>query len=308
MRKSEPGDYVNGLISDIERGSTLDGPGIRTVVFLKGCPLSCVWCHNPETLLPAPQPVWEAGRCAACGQCAAACPTETLSLGLDGMRFPPAEVCGTCAMPCVQACPNAALTVCGERVEAEAVLKTIRRDAPFYAESGGGVTFSGGEPLAQAAFVTALAQACRENGIHTALDTSCFAPWPVLSGLLPWTDLLLCDLKMFDSARHRQLTGVPSNGILENIRRADAAGCPIWIRRPVIPGVNDSPEDMEVTADFAATLRHLERFELLPFNAFAGLKYRKIGRPFPLAGSTPPILETQDLLTGILRSRGLPCP
>lgn len=308
MRGCEPEPKkMTGLVSDIERGSTLDGPGMRTVVFLKGCPLSCVWCHNPETLLPFSQPVWDAGLCAACGRCAVACPAGTLMLGREGMHFT-AEACRQCAMPCVRACPNAALSVCGERMEPEAVLDIVRRDVAFYVESGGGVTFSGGEPLAQAAFVTALARSCRESGIRTALDTSCFSSWSVLSALLPWTDLLLCDLKVFDSERHKALTGVPSDGILENIRRADAAGCKLWIRRPVVPGATDSPKDLEATAAFAATLRNLERFELLPLNTFAGLKYRKVGRRFPLAGTPPPSRETMELLNGILRSRGLPCP
>lgn len=298
---------LEGLVSNIERGSTLDGPGIRTVVFLKGCPLSCPWCHNPETIGPAAQPLWESRLCEGCGRCVAACPSKSLELNGDGMHFP-FDACRTCDMPCTKACPNDALRVCGESMDVEKVLGTIQRDARFHAESGGGVTFSGGEPLAQADFVTELAKRCRDRGIHTALDTSCQASWSTMSRVLPWTNLLLSDVKLFDSRRHEELTGVPSEGILDNLRRADAAGCTIWIRRPVVPGVNDSPEDMEATAAFAATLQHLERFELLPFNPLAGLKYRKIGRPFGLHATEAPSRGTMELLQGILRAKGVPCP
>jgi pyruvate formate lyase activating enzyme len=299
-------DDVKGLISNIERGSTLDGPGIRTVVFFKGCPLSCVWCHNPETIRPVSQPMWESRVCEGCGRCVAACPGRLLELNGRGMRFP-FDACSTCAMPCVEACPNGALSVCGESMDAEKVLSVIQRDAMFYEASGGGVTFSGGEPLVQADFVATLAHLCRQQGIHTALDTSCHAPWPTVAKVLPWIDLLLCDVKVFDSKRHEELTGVPSEGILENLRRADAAGCRSWIRRPVVPGVNDSAEEIEATAAFAATLRNLERFELLPFNTVAGLKYAKIGQPFRLQGTEAPSNETMNLLQGILSSKGLPC-
>jgi len=300
------GGRVEGLISNIERGSTLDGPGIRTVVFLKGCPLSCAWCHNPEAIRPGPQPVWEPRRCTACGRCVAACTPRGLRLDAEGMHFPE-ETCRRCALPCVGAWPNDALRVCGEALDAEQVLGMIERDAAFYAESGGGVTFSGGEPLAQADFVTELAQRCHARGLHTALDTSLYAPWPVLARILPWTDLLLCDLKLFDSARHQVLTGVPAEPIHDNLRRADAAGCRIWLRRPVVPGVNDAPADIEATAAFAASLRHLERFELLPFNTLAALKYRSIGRPFPLADVETPSPESMTLLQEMLVARGVPC-
>ena len=297
---------VKGLISNIERGSTLDGPGIRTVVFFKGCPLSCTWCHNPETIRPFSQPMWESRACEGCGRCVAACPGRLLELNGEGIRFP-LEACPTCEMPCAAACPNGAMSVCGESMDLEKVLAVIERDAGFYEASGGGVTFSGGEPLVQADFVVAIARACRQRAIHTALDTSCHASWTTVAKVLPWIDLLLCDIKTFDSKRHEELTGVPSEGILENLRRADASGCRSWIRRPVVPGVNDSADDLEATAAFAATLRNLERFELLPFNTVAGLKYSKIGQPFCLQGTAAPTNETMRLLQGILRSKKLPC-
>jgi len=300
------GHDLNGLISNIERGSTLDGPGIRTVVFLKGCPLSCLWCHNPETILPVAQPIWESRLCEGCRRCVAACPEKNLSLDEKGIHLS-SDRCKGCAMPCVEACPSGALRVCGELMDVAKVMGVIQRDAPFHAESGGGVTFSGGEPLLQADFVAEVSQACREKGISTALDTSCHASWQTLARVLQYTDLLLADLKVFDSARHEDLTGVPSKGILENLRRADAAGCRIWIRRPVVPGSNDSPDDMEATAAFAAGLHHLERFELLPFNPLAGLKYRKIGCSFGLQAVEAPSSETMERLQGILRAKGVPC-
>ncbi len=294
------------MISNIERGSTLDGPGIRTVVFLKGCPLSCAWCHNPEAIRPWAQPVWEARRCEGCGRCVAACVAGDLRLAATGMHFPE-ESCRQCAMPCVGACPNGALRVCGEEMDVEQVLGAIERDAAFYAESGGGVTFSGGEPLAQPDFVAELAQRCHVQGLHTALDTSLHAPWPVLARLLPWTDLLLCDLKLCDSAQHEAQTGVTVERIHDNLRRADAAGCRIWIRRPVVPGVNDAPTEMEATAAFAASLQHLERFELLPFNTLAAFKYQSIGRRFALADTAAPPPEHMERLQATLRARGVPC-
>jgi pyruvate formate lyase activating enzyme len=297
---------LKGLISNIERGSTLDGPGIRTVVFLKGCPLSCVWCHNPEAIRPWAQPVWESQRCEGCGRCVAACVAQALRLEADGIQFP-GEACRTCPMPCVAACANGALRVCGEEMDVEQVLDAVERDAAFFTESGGGVTFSGGEPLAQADFVAELAQRCHAKGLHTALDTSLDAPWPTLARLLPWTDLLLCDLKLCDSAGHEALTGVPAERIHDNLRRADAAGCRIWIRRPVVPGVNDAPAEMEATAAFAAGLRNVERFELLPFNTLAALKYRSIGRRFGLAGVEAPTADHMECLQNMLRARGVPC-
>lgn len=297
---------VKGLVSNIERGSTLDGPGIRTVVFLKGCPLSCVWCHNPETMMPVRQPVWDSRLCAECGRCMAACPVQTLEVTGGGIRFP-RDGCRTCAMPCVAACPNGALEVCGRWMAVEEVVDQVTRDKMFYAESGGGVTFSGGEPLAQPEFVMQLARFARENGIHTALDTSGYASWQALATLLPWIDLVLYDLKVLDPRRHQELTGVPLEGILKNLRRVDATGCAIWIRRPVVPGVNDQADDLEATAAFVATLRNVKRLELLPFNTLAKLKYPKIGRPCGWEDVGAPSRDAMEAFQGIFCSKGVPC-
>jgi pyruvate formate lyase activating enzyme len=278
---------LQGIVFDIQRFSIHDGPGIRTTVFLKGCPLSCAWCHNPESQSPEPELAWWSARCIACGTCLAACPNGAIrreppggALATDRSRC---TVCGTCA----DACPAEARERIGVARTVAEVMDEVRRDLPFYAASGGGVTISGGEPLAQPRFLEALLRAARAEGIHTTLDTSGHAPWTVLDAVRGLVDLFLYDLKRADDDGHRRWTGVSNATLLDNLRALSARGHRIVVRVPVIAGVNEDPVAADAIAALAAGLPGVERIELLPGHRYAGGKYERLGRRAPDVGAVP---------------------
>ncbi len=264
-----------GTVFNVQRGSFHDGPGIRTTVFLKGCPLRCRWCHNPEGISPAPQVLWSAGRCLSCGRCSAACPRPNgpLAAGEPLGR----EGCTACRA-CVEACPCGAREVAGRVASAGEVMAEVLRDRAVYEESGGGVTFSGGEPLAQLSFLLALLEECRREELHVAVDTCGFAPRETALAVAERADLLLWDVKTLDPARHRELTGVPLEPILENLAVVSRTGVPIWLRLPVIPGVNDDEASVAAAVALAARIPSVRRVSLLPYHRIATGKRARLER------------------------------
>lgn len=249
---------MTALITELERGSSVDGPGIRTVVFLKGCPLHCLWCHNPETIRREPEIIRDLKRCVNCGLC------QTL---------PPNEA--------EKRCPVHAAEITGHLLSIEDFQHIVLRDAKFIS-NGGGVTFSGGEPLMQADWVAEAAHFCKINFIHTALDTTLYPEWSTICKVLDDIDLFLVDIKHWDSAEHRRFTGVGNERILENLQRLDEAEKSILIRTPLIPEVNDSPECIAKILEIEKNVRHLVRGEFLPYNPLTPYKYERLGRCFPL--------------------------
>lgn len=272
---------TTGVIFNVQGFSTEDGPGIRTTVFLKGCGLRCAWCHNPEGLRPGRDLVWYDVRCIGARDCLAACPQGALRLTGQGMEIDRArcDVCGRCA----RACPAAALEVIGRTTSAEELFVELLRDAVFYETSGGGITFSGGEPALQADFLAELLPRCKEAGLHVALDTCGAVPWRQYERLLPYIDLALLDLKIMDGQRHRHATGVDNVLILDNARRLSAAGVPLWIRTPIIPGYTDDDGNIAAIGAFIrAELPAVERWELLAYTNLGRPKYHRLGLPYAL--------------------------
>lgn len=269
-----------GLVFSVDRNVVEDGPGIRTTVFLKGCPLRCVWCHSPQSQSKERQLLFIENRCIGCGACVEICPKDAQEMSGTGRRilWERCDDCGECA----NVCPPMALEMAGEWVTVEQIMDIVRRDVVYYKNSGGGVTFSGGEALAQPEFLTACLERSRQEGIHTAVDTSGFAPWPVFERILPHTDLFLYDLKQMDSGKHEEMTGVGNAVILENLKRIDGRGKRVWVRVPLIPGYNDSIENLRQIAEFTQTLTNVERISLLPYNGAAGAKYSFVGRKYGL--------------------------
>jgi pyruvate formate lyase activating enzyme len=287
---------VTGLITNIQKCSLHDGPGIRTTVFLKGCPLSCAWCHNPENIDRQPEVVTLESRCVRCGQCVAACPQpppqRVASDPETGMRRPlitPPD-CLRCGA-CVEACPSGARTMLGRRLTVGEVLEEVGADRLFYEQSGGGLTVSGGEPLLQFEFVQALLEGARARGLHTALDTCGLAPPQHLLALLPFVDLFLYDVKLMDEARHVEFTGVSNRLILDNLRLLARQGAPLWLRIPIIPGVNDHASDLAQLARFAIELGGVQQVNLLPYHSTGRVKFGRLNLPSPLPDLEPPTSE-----------------
>ncbi len=292
-----------GLIFDYRRYSIQDGPGIRTTVFFKGCPLTCVWCHNPESQHSQPELIYRNHRCIHCGSCLAECPHGAI----DWQSAQPQtdlQLCTRCGL-CAKVCPAEAREIAGSQMSVDAVMAVVLRDVPFYDESNGGVTFSGGEPMSQVIFLHELLTACREHGIHTALDTCGFAPWAAFESIRTLVDLFLFDLKLIDSSAHRRFTGVDNALILTNLQKLAAAGHNLRIRVPLIPNITAQPENLRQIAAFVHALPGSPPVDLLPYHAAAEQKYTLLKRAYPLAGVSALSPKQIDDAAALFRSYGL---
>ncbi len=267
---------MTGTIFNVQRYSVHDGPGIRTTAFLKGCPLTCSWCHNPEGVEPTPEILVLADRCAGCLACVEACPQPKVERA-DGTPWTNRAVCQVCGR-CVAACVRGARKLVGREVTVEGLADELERDRPFYEESGGGVTLSGGEPLMQAEFALAVLELCRKRGLHTALDTSGAAPADVAARAAALSDLVLFDLKQLDPDMHRNTVGAELEPILENLRAIDGSGTETWIRFPLIPEATDARENLRALADTVLSLTNTRRVHVLPFHRTAADKYARLER------------------------------
>lgn len=294
---------TTGTIFDVKRFSIHDGPGIRTTVFFKGCPLRCQWCHNPEGQSPEPELTFRADRCLRCGACISAC--EQGAISTDGDV--PVTDSGKCTLcgACVEACYAEAREIAGRAVTVAELMAEIERDIPFYDQSGGGVTISGGEPLLQKDFLLALLRSCKQADIHTTLDTCGHSSWEALDSVRAYVDLFLYDLKVMDDAQHRKFTGASSAPALNNLEALSEEGHSIVVRVPIIPGINDSEDNIRETGAFAARLRSLERVDLLPYHDAALQKYARFDKCYRLPETRPPSEEHMTDLARILRGFGL---
>jgi pyruvate formate lyase activating enzyme len=295
--------FPKGTVFDIRRYSIHDGPGIRTTVFLKGCPLRCMWCHNPEGQDPDPEMIYRPERCLLCRACLEACQEGAISWNGTGPLLDPAK-CTFCGA-CLEECYAEARERLGREMSVEQVMAAVIRDRPFYDQSGGGATFSGGEPLLQPDFLLALLQACRGAGIHTVLDTCGFALWETLDGLRGLVDLFLFDLKLGDDAKHRRLTGASNAPILRNLRALSAGGHAILLRVPIVPGVNEDIEEVRSIASIAAALPTPPTVELLPYHAIGKHKYERLGRSYALPETLPPSEQRMKEIGEVFREFGL---
>lgn len=270
-----------GVVVNIQRYSLGDGPGIRTTVFLKGCPLRCLWCANPESQDPKPEIGHRESMCRHCGKCLQACKNGAISLADGRIRIDRAK-CIRCGI-CVDACLYESMTWYGKEMSADAVVREVCKDEMFYGADGG-VTLSGGEVLMQAEYATEILRGCKEAGIGTAIETSGFGAG--LDLLLPWLDIILFDIKCVDSARHKEMTGAPSEIIHRNLRLATESGAKVTVRYPMIPGYNDAPGDVEAIAELMAALG-LHTAEIMPYHSFGVTKYDALGRPYTVQSETP---------------------
>lgn len=292
-----------GVVFNLQKYSVQDGPGIRTTVFLKGCPLNCVWCHNPESQSAHPELTFSECRCLGCGECRRACSQAAARPSPAPLPPQPVE-CTTCGQ-CVQACPTEARQLVGRRWTVAEVLAEIAKDGIFYDQSAGGVTFSGGEPLAQPTFLKALLVACRRRGLRTAVDTCGFASERVLLDVARLTDLILFDLKLMDDAKHRHYTGVSNVPILANLRALGQLHDNLWLRLPLIPGVNDDADHLAAVARLAASLPGVRQISVLPYHKLGAEKARRLGMEAPLPGVEPPSAAQVERVVAQFRAHGL---
>ncbi|MDP6665840.1 MAG: glycyl-radical enzyme activating protein [Dehalococcoidia bacterium] len=279
---------LQGRVFDFKRFAVHDGPGIRTTVFLKGCPLRCAWCHNPEAISRLPQLFFRPERCIKCLACVEVCPSDAQSVDDDGRRVYARDICDMSEL-CVDVCDSGALELAGGLMSVGEVMDAVRQDIEFYRQSQGGVTLSGGEPLLQAQFAMALLRACSSEGIHTAVDTCGQVQWSTLEEAVPFTDLFLYDLKDMLPERHKANTGASNERIIDNLRRLSGTGVPIEVRMIVIPGVNDSDTQVEAACELLAGLENVTGVRLLVYHAMAGSKYDALGME-----NTLPAVESPD--------------
>ena len=294
-----------GLIFNIQRYSVHDGPGIRTTVFMKGCPLRCLWCSNPESQSRDNEVIHRDSLCNSCERCIEVCEPQAITLVDGGVRIN-RDSCTVCGK-CVEVCYTGALAFAAQYMSIEEVLEEVEKDALFYRNSNGGVTIGGGEPLAQADFVSGLLKACHDKGLHTALDTCGYASTQRLERVLREVDLVLYDLKHMDPLRHRETTGVSNNLILRNAKTIARLEIPMVISILIIPTISDTVDNLRATADFITKLRGVKEIRLLPYHR-AGLgKYRNLDRAYCLEGIEAPQEEDLHRAKEIIESYGLEC-
>jgi glycyl-radical enzyme activating protein len=303
MTQSEM-DQVKGYIFDIQRYSIHDGPGIRSTIFFKGCPLRCTWCENPESQKQSSQLLYIKHLCRRCHKCVEVCSNQANRVLPDGSLEVDRKLCQACGR-CVEICPLEARQIFGKLMSVDEVMDVVKRDALFYRNSGGGVTASGGEPTAQPAFLISLFKECQKLGFHTTLDTCGFVKWEVLKPILEYVNLVLFDIKQTDPEVHQQLTGVNNQLILENAKKIVAAGVPLIVRVPLIPGFNDSEEDIRALAQFALELDGQQEVNLLPYHKFGSEKYDSLGMKYELDNLEPYTEEEIGLHVDLIKSYGL---
>ncbi len=274
------------MIFNIQKCSIHDGHGLRTLVFFKGCPLRCPWCANPESQAYGPEIMESQGKCIGCGACVKVCPQHAIAPQADGFRIN-RDLCTNC-FRCTDRCYAASKYPIGKDYEIEELYKEIEKDRVFYSIKGGGVTFSGGEPLTHPEYLTEIAKVCHERGIDVAVESCGWGYYDQFKTALPYINSMFLDIKHIDSDKHKELTGSGNELILENIRRIAKFGIPVTIRTPVVPGYNNSKENIIGIAEFLTTIPEIKDYELLPYHEFGKNKYYALGREYPLEGVEPP--------------------
>ncbi|WP_034658715.1 glycyl-radical enzyme activating protein [Robertmurraya massiliosenegalensis] len=293
-----------GIVFDIQRFSVHDGPGIRSIVFLKGCPLRCRWCSNPESQSKEPQIMFVKRNCIGCGRCTELCPTGALQI-VPTFKIDESK-CTKCGI-CVEACYSEALNFAGNPRSVQDVINELKKDHIHYKRSGGGITLSGGEPLSQPYYAEELLKACKEKGWHTAIETTAFTSQAVLEQVLPWLDLVLLDIKHTDERKHLEFVGRSNEKILENAKFIGQFGVPIIIRVPVIPTFNDGIDEMETIASFASNIRGVKEMHLLPYHRLGENKYDYLNYEYEMKGIPTPTNEKMQKLKTVVEEKGLIC-
>lgn len=291
------------LVSNIQKFSLDDGPGIRTTVFFKGCNLSCAWCHNPECISRFPTLQFTADACIVCQHCQVLCP-HGVHFFKGKEHLLQRRLCEACGA-CCQGCLSDALILNGKHYTHEQLLSVIMQDLDYYRETGGGVTCSGGEPMLQADFVAELLASCKEEDISTAVDTAGNVPFSEYEKVLPWTDVFLYDIKAFSPGIHKKYTGYENSRILTNIRLLKEHRATIYVRIPIIPGINDSIPEQTHIADFLNQIQP-DKIELLPYHSYGTGKYSAFGMPYRLTGLQPPSQEAMEDILTLFLTRKLP--
>lgn len=270
---------TTGIVFNIERFAVHDGPGIRTLIFLKGCPLSCIWCANPEShQLKQELWFWDK-KCVLCGRCLISCPQKAIVEDENSKRKIIRDKCNLCRV-CVEVCPQKAFEYVGNQTNVDEIVKDVLKDRIFIDRDGGGVTISGGEPMLQPKFTLALLKALKKRYVNTAMETSGFATWDVYQEISDYSDLILQDVKVIDENKHIQFTGVNNDIILSNIRKIDAQGKRLIIRCPIIPTLNDGKKDIELLGQFVSSLKNTNEVHLLPYHRLGEPKYQRLGREY----------------------------
>lgn len=295
---------AEGIVFDIQRFSIHDGPGIRTIVFLKGCPLSCLWCCNPESQKLQPVIMYQADQCIHCGSCVSACKIGAIKPG--SRTFIDRTICTGCG-ECANVCPAGALTVKGKKMNVQQVIKELKKDSINYRRSGGGITLSGGEPMVQHSFAAELLKACKSQGWHTAIETTGFTKSPeVIEEMFPYIDLVLMDIKAKNDEVHKKFTGVSNEIILRNAHRITEISNTV-IRIPTIPGVNASKQEIEAICHFVKTLHGIDTIHLLPYHTYGENKYNLLGKDYLMNETASLTPEEIEELKIVVEENGFRC-
>jgi pyruvate formate lyase activating enzyme len=301
-------DTARGTVFSVQFFNLHDGPGTRTLVFFKGCPLSCQWCANPESMSRRPELGLTRSKCDGCGKCIDACPEQALSVDEGTALRIDRQRCNACG-ECIPACGLEALTIYGKEMTAREVFDEVYRDKMFYEGTGGGVTVSGGEPLLQPRFLVAVLELCRGAGIHTCLETTGYASREICERVLPLTDHVLFDLKHMDSRVHREFTGKANTRILENAALVAGSGMPVMFRIPLVPGFNDTLQNIGATAEFIKNLAgdNIQGLELMPYHRMGTGKYEALDKRYSFAHLQPPSPDYVESVKKRFEERGVSC-